>query len=203
MKVTLVRTPAGNFGRLARGLERAGARVHPAAPRALTGRERAIVLAGVSAFGTIARSVGPAGRRIREAAQEGTPVLGVCAGFQVLYGSSEEGAGRGLALLPGRVRRMRTTRLPHLGWSRLEPVGDGGKVLEGVPPGSYAYFAHSFRAPDLSPHVAARTRYRGEAYPSAVEAGNLWGVQFHPEISGAVGARVLSNFVAFAEEAGA
>jgi imidazole glycerol-phosphate synthase subunit HisH len=201
VKVTLVRTPAGNFGRLRRGLERAGARVEVGTPGELDGSERAVVLAGVSAFGTIARSLGRARERIGAASRSGVPILGVCAGFQVLYESSEEGPGRGLALLPGRVRELRTPRVPHLGWSPLSPARPRTRILEGLPEGSYAYFAHSFRAPPSGVAVAARTTYQGETYPSAVERGNLWGVQFHPEISGSVGARVLANFVAFAEEA--
>lgn len=200
MRVSLVRTPAGNFGRLRRGLERAGAKVVPVRPSEITGNEQALVLAGVSAFGTIAGSLRRPREVLRRAARAGVPILGVCAGYQVLYESSEEGAGRGLGLLPGRVRELRTPRVPHLGWSRLEVEGSGRTLLEGVPSGSYAYFAHSYRAPPGGRAEVARTTYQGERYPSAVEQGSLFGVQFHPEISGPVGARVLSNFVAYAEE---
>lgn len=200
--VDVVRTPAGNFGRIRRGLERAGARVRWRRPDRLGDRPRALVLAGVSAFGTTVSALRPGRERIATWAAEGVPVLGICAGFQVLFEGSDESPGvAGLGLLPGRVRRLRSPRRPHLGWSRIERVRAGARLLEGVPERSYVYFAHSYRVPSAGPATAAETAYRGERFPSAVERGVLAGLQFHPEISGAVGARVLRNFVARAEEA--
>lgn len=200
MRVELVRTPAGNFDRLAHAIERAGASVTPIAPEEVGPSGDGLVLAGVSSFGTVARATAPARGAIRQRVATGSPVLGICAGFQALYDSSEESEGAGLGLLPGRVRALRSRRLPNLGWSRIEAL-PSARLLAGVPPGSYAYFAHSFRAPDATGPVAATTAYDGERFPSAVELGRLFGLQFHPELSGAVGRDVLANFVRLCREA--
>ncbi|MCI4324244.1 MAG: imidazole glycerol phosphate synthase subunit HisH [Thermoplasmata archaeon] len=200
VRVELLRTPAGNFGRLRRGLELAGARVRWARPDRLPEDPQALVLAGVSAFGTTAHALRPCRRAVLGLAERGVPVLGVCAGFQAFFGSSAESPGRGLQLLPGNVRELRSRRVPHLGWSRLERIRPDSWLLWGVPAGSYVYFAHSYRAPGRLRATIAETRYGGEWYPSAVELGSVGGLQFHPEISGRVGARVLRNFVRFAEE---
>ncbi len=200
VSVDVVRTPAGNFGRLRRGLERAGARVRWRRTDRWEGRPRGLVLAGVSAFGTAAGALRPGTARIRQWANEGVPILGICAGYQALFEASEESPGvRGLGLFPGRVRRLGSPRRPHLGWSRLERIRRDSWLLREVPEGSYVYFAHSYRAPPGGASRAAATAYRGERFPSASERGPLAGVQFHPEISGPTGARVLRNFVARVE----
>jgi glutamine amidotransferase len=198
--VDVVRTPAGNFGRLRNGLHRAGARVRWARPDRLPAEPRAVVLAGVSAFGTAAAALAPCRATLREYVDREVPILGVCAGFQLLFDSSTESPGRGLGVFPGRVTQLRSPRIPHLGWSRIERIRPGSWLLAEIPEGSYAYFAHSYRAPN-SPHATiGATRYRGEWYPSAIEEASVGGLQFHPEISGPVGAAALRNFVARAEE---
>jgi imidazole glycerol-phosphate synthase subunit HisH len=200
MRIDIVRTPAGNFGRLARAFERLGATPALVEPSELEGRAGPVVLAGVSTFTTLALSLDVARTSIRARLRVGDPVLGICAGFQGLFESSEEGAGRGLGLLPGTVERLRATRRPNLGWSRLEPRSDD-PLLRGVAPGSYAYFAHSFRVPSVPEGVVAVTRYGEEVFPSAYRRGPLWGVQFHPELSGEVGRTVLGNFLGACQEA--
>ncbi len=202
VEIDVVRTPSGNFGRLARGLERAGARVRWRRPGRREGPPRGLVLAGVSAFGTTADALRPGAGSIRRWAAEEVPMLGICAGFQSLFESSDESPGAsGLGLFPGRVRSLRSPRRPHLGWSRIERIRAGSWLLREVPEGSFVYFAHSYRAPPSRVDRASTTEYRGERFPSATERGNVAGVQFHPEISGAVGARVLENFVGRVEAA--
>lgn len=201
MRVTLVRTPAGNFERLASALEKAGAEVRTVPAAALEDRGEPIVLAGVSSFSTLAASL-RGGETLRRLAREGRPMLGICAGMQGMFSSSEEGSGEGLGLVPGRVRRLRSRRRPNLGWSRLD-WGGRSPLTEGLEPGCYAYFAHSYRVPSRITGTVARTTYRGETFPSAVVRRSLWALQFHPELSGAVGHRILRNFLRCAEEAGA
>jgi imidazole glycerol-phosphate synthase subunit HisH len=195
MRVALLRTPAGNLERLRFALDAAGAETRLVRPAAIDSVRDPIVVAGVSSYGTIAASLAPARTILRRRVREGVPLLGICAGFQMLYEGSSEAPGEGLGILSGRVRRLRARRLPHLGWSRLA-IRSRGRIFSGVESGAYAYFAHSYRVPTGTGGAASLTECEDERYPSAIEAGTLWGVQFHPEISGPTGQRVLRNFLA-------
>ena len=122
------------------------------------------------------------------------PFLGVCVGMQVLFDDQEEGGGKGFGLLPGKVRSIpETVKTPHMGWnkSRLvkdSPLGPAGDER-------FYYFVHSFVAePDDSDDVIAVVDY-GETYPSVVVRNNVWGMQFHPEKSGADGLALIRKFV--------
>lgn len=123
------------------------------------------------------------------------PVLGICLGMQLLFRSSEEGPTDCLGLIPGDVARLRPEGLcvPHMGWN--EVVFEGSPALfKGLAGGAFFYFVHSYAAPP-GPWVTARCDY-GAPVPAAVERGNFFGVQFHPERSSQAGARVLANFLA-------
>lgn len=158
-----------------------------------------VVLPGVGAFGD-----GMAGLRqrglvdvVRQVVQRGTPLLGICVGMQLLFEVGEEmGEHAGLGLLPGRVVRFAENELkvPQTGWNQLE-LAQPSPLLEGLEPGSYAYFNHSYYcAAGLVSDVLAVTDY-GLRYASVVGRGRLYGVQFHPEKSQAVGLQILRNFV--------
>jgi len=130
------------------------------------------------------------------------PFLGICLGLQALYeGSDEAPAHPGLGLLAGRVRRLEGVfKVPHVGWSQLEIGRENsapeGRLLRGIPSGSFVYYCHSYFAPQTQESVAV-TDY-GQRFAAAVETGEsrrLWAVQFHPEKSGEVGLRVLKNFL--------
>jgi glutamine amidotransferase len=129
------------------------------------------------------------------------PVLGICLGMQLLFESSAE-AARGntqtptLGLVPGHVTKMLaspTRPVPHMGWNQLEPLSDD-PLFAGIDPGAYVYFVHSYAAP-ITANTMAASDYEGR-FCAAVRRDNFCGVQFHPERSAAVGARVLSNFLA-------
>ena len=156
---------------------------------------RRVVLPGV---GSAARVT----QRLRELALErvlaalAQPLLGICVGMQVLFDSCEEGDVAGLGLVPGRVRRMRGApgvRVPHMGWNRIDAAA-ACPLLDGLAPDAHAYFVHGDAA-DPGPH-ATSTAVHGERFAASVRCGNRYGVQFHPERSGATGARVLANFIA-------
>lgn len=126
-----------------------------------------------------------------------TPLLGVCIGMQVLFERSEEGDVAGLGLLRGPVRKLPASpgiRMPHMGWNRLARRVDS-PLLDGIDEGAQAYFVHSYGVIG-SADVIAETEH-GSAFCAAVARDNIAGAQFHPERSGAVGARFLRNFLSW------
>jgi glutamine amidotransferase len=160
-----------------------------------------VVLPGVGAFGD-----GMAGLRkrclidvLRTIMARETPLLGICVGMQLLFETSSElGEHAGLGLLPGSVRRFPEIglKIPQTGWNQLH-VEQKSPLLRGLPPGSYAYFNHSYYCDaGMADDVLASTQY-GVRYASVVGRGRLYGVQFHPEKSQSVGLTMLRNFVEF------
>lgn len=123
-------------------------------------------------------------------------ILGICLGLQFLFEGSEESAGRsGLALLPGRCRPLpanASEKVPHVGWNGLERLRPS-QLLDGLAPDTAFYFTHSYAAP-VTAACVARAEY-AMPFAAVVEAGNVFGTQFHPEKSGDAGLRVLRNFV--------
>jgi imidazole glycerol-phosphate synthase subunit HisH len=122
------------------------------------------------------------------------PLLGICIGMQLLYEGSEEGDTPCLGLLPGRVRKLRAApgvRVPHMGWNRLAIRADG-PLVAGLD-GEHVYFVHSYAASCDDSTIATCTH--GEAFAAIVSRGRVSGAQFHPERSGAAGARLLANFL--------
>ena len=133
---------------------------------------------------------------VREQADKGTPLLGICLGMQMLFEESlEYGRHPGLGLLKGQVvpmegRLPEGLKIPHMGWNALNVTG--GRLLEGLG-GQYVYFVHSFFGENCADSLSAWTDY-GIPITAAVEQGNLFGCQFHPEKSGSVGLSILRRF---------
>lgn len=196
MEVTIMDYGVGNLFSIAKGLERAGAVVKVVSePRSLL-RAECIVFPGVGAFGAAMNALKPVLPGLRKSISDGTPALGICLGMQILFEKSEESPGGGLSLLEGDVRKLRVGRVPQMGWNDVEH--DDDPLFRGIPGISQFYFANSFVCHPRAKIAIAETEY-GERFPSAVRKGNLYGVQFHPEKSGAPGLRLLSNFVKIAE----
>ncbi len=164
--------------------------------RVLRGAER-LVLPGVGAFRACMEGLKARGfdRLVRERVEQGTPLLGVCVGMQMLFEESEEfGTTRGLGFLRGRVRRFpEGLRVPQVGWNQVG-WAQPHPLAEGLGEDPFFYFVHSFYCdtPDDGA-VVGRTEY-GLTYASVVARGNVCGVQFHPEKSQAAGLRLLKNF---------
>jgi glutamine amidotransferase len=131
----------------------------------------------------------------------GRPCLGICLGFQVMFEASEEGDATALGLLAGRVQRLEgAPTLPHIGWNSVELAAEH-PLFDGLPSGSHFYFVHSYApVPADGGVVLARTTH-GRPFVSAAASGSLYGLQFHPERSGLMGLRLLSNFMRLVEEA--
>lgn len=166
--------------------------------RVLRSAER-LVLPGVGAFGACVSELRARGfdDLVRERVAQGTPLLGVCVGMQMLFDESEEfGRREGLGFLRGRVRRFETNlHVPQVGWNQVvRPAGRAHPLLDGVDDRAFFYFVHSFYCAPADPDVIVGETEYGAPYASVVGRGNVCGVQFHPEKSQAVGLRLLHNF---------
>ena len=196
MSIAILEYGAGNPASVERAFERLGAATRRAAtPQDLEGA-RAIVLPGVGHFGALARGLAASGldAAVRAALAQQVPFLGICLGLQALYESSLEAPGeRGFGIFRGTVVPLPAgVKLPHMGWNQLRPLR-GSRLLLGLSPEAYFYFAHSYAA-NASGSEAAACVY-GAEFAAVVELGSIFGVQFHPEKSGAAGAQVLRNFL--------
>ncbi len=155
-----------------------------------------ILLPGVGHFGQMMGALEGLGLRptIAERIAAGVPFLGICLGLQALFESSEEAPDApGLGIFPGRVLRFPLgARVPHMGWNELQTAARS-KLVRDLPGAPYVYFAHSFYVPEDS-RAAATCTYE-VPFTAVLEAGNVFGVQFHPEKSGPVGLRIVRNFL--------
>jgi imidazole glycerol-phosphate synthase subunit HisH len=153
-----------------------------------------IILPGVGHFSATA-ILAESGLRaaIQQRVEQGVPFLGVCVGMQWMFESSAEAPGTpGLGLFAGSCGRFpKSVKSPHVGWNSLA-CDPASRLLRGIPSDSFVYFTHSYSAPVVKATVA-RCQYGGE-FSAAVEQDNLFGVQFHPEKSGAIGLKLLENF---------
>lgn len=186
----------GNLHSITKAIGRHGARVQAERELGPDADPDIIVLPGVGAFGAAATVLAPFRDRLRDALLGGVPCLGVCLGMHLLFDESDEGEGAGLGLIPGRVRRLRASRIPHMGWNSVDTGTD--PLFRGIE-GLTAYYANSYVASPASPEcVLGWTEYEGDRFPAAVQSGRTWGVQFHPEKSGTAGLRLLDNFMELA-----
>jgi imidazole glycerol-phosphate synthase subunit HisH len=198
MRVTVIDYKAGNLTTVLKALHHLGAETEvTAGPTPLENAAR-LVLPGVGHFAATQRldatGLKPA---IRAAIARGVPFLGICVGMQWLYtGSSEAPEQPGLGHFAEACTRFSESseKVPHVGWNSLEARFDS-RLLNGITPGEFVYFTHSYKAP-VSSDTASTTHYI-EPFASAIERGNVMGVQFHPEMSGETGLKILRNFLAW------
>lgn len=157
-----------------------------------------VVLPGVGAFGDAIETFRARGFEsvIHKVVENGTPLLGICVGMQMLFDVSYEyGVHKGLGLLTGQIKKFEDSHLkvPQIGWNTLDVVKDC-PLLKGVKNGAHVYFVHSYRLSAADQEdIVAFTEY-GVRYGALVQKGNIYGAQFHPEKSGEVGLQILKNF---------
>lgn len=160
-----------------------------------------VILPGVGAFGDAMACMKNSGLvdAVKEAASSGKPFLGICLGLQLLFESSEETEGvDGLGIFKGKVVRIPSAeglKIPHMGWNSLE-IPKESKILKDIGDEPFVYFVHSYYIlPDDESNISAYTTY-GARLGVAVERGNVFATQFHPEKSGELGMKILKNFIA-------
>lgn len=191
---------SGNLHSARRALTAAGAEVVQAAARSQLETCAGLVVPGVGAFAACMaglRSV-DGESLIRDWIDTGRPLLGICVGHQVLFDAGTEHGVRaeGLGVWDGEVERLPARRLPHMGWNTVTAPGDS-RLFAGLD-GELFYFVHSYAC--LTPPLEAlvSTAEHEGSFVAAVERGNVFSTQFHPEKSGAAGARLLRNWVTVA-----
>ncbi len=202
MRVTIFDYGAGNLHSLAKALELNDVTVVVEPDPLRLADADVLVLPGVGAFGAAAERMAPGRDAIRSAILGGLPTIGICLGMQLLFDDSDEGSGAGLGIVPGRVTRLRTQRVPQIGWNAVEAIV--GDALFGAAPLPIAYYANSFVCrPDDPETVIAWSTHEADRFPAAVRAGAAVGVQFHPEKSSAAGVGFLHAFLRESTRTGA
>jgi glutamine amidotransferase len=195
--VALLDYGVGNLHSAAKALDRAGAEVRVVPAVAEAAGAAGLVVPGVGAYGACLSGLGSAGGPAAVAGwlEGGRPLLGICVGMQLLFEASEEGpVSDGAGVVPGRIRRLTgPVKIPHIGWDEVT-VRPGSRLLAGLGDGTRFYFVHSYAPEPEGDAVAAVCDYGGR-FAAAVEHGNLFGTQFHPEKSGEAGLTLLANFV--------
>lgn len=157
----------------------------------------AVILPGVGNFSAASKRLATVREFLADLAGKGTPFLGICLGMQLLFQKSEEGPGKGLALLEGgNVRLPCSVKVPHMGWNTVT-IARPTALFESLENPFYCYFAHSYYPiPDERNVICAETTY-GVKFASVVAKQNILGTQFHPEKSGGVGLKLLRGFFKF------
>jgi len=187
----------GNLHSAAKALDRAGAEVRVVPTVAAAAGAAGLVVPGVGAYGACLRGLASAGGAAAVAGwlEGGRPLLGICVGMQLLFEASEEGpVGDGVGVVPGKIRHLTgQVKIPHIGWDEVT-IGPGSRLFAGLGDGARFYFVHSYAPEPDGEAVAAVCDYGGR-FAAAVEHGNLFGTQFHPEKSGRAGLALLANFV--------
>ena len=197
---TIIDYDAGNLRSVEKALQALGDTVAITRDKKeILGAER-VILPGVGSFGDAMERLHQYGlvEEIHEVIKKGTPFLGICLGLQLLFEHSDESQGvKGLGVLKGEILRLpdkKGMKIPHMGWNSLR-IRPGMRLFTGIESGEYVYFVHSYylQAAEET-QVAASTEYTAHIH-AAVESGNVFACQFHPEKSGSTGLTILKNFI--------
>jgi glutamine amidotransferase len=206
--ITIIDSGISNLGSVLAAMRRISAQVEVTTDAAAVNRAKAILLPGVGAFADGMAALRRHGlvEPIQAAAKAGKPILGICLGMQLLAeGSDEFGDHEGLGLVPGRVKKLPSVqglRVPNIGWCDME-VRRSASLFAGIESGATFYFVHSFHLVCAQPaHSAGALAFGPSLVTGAVEHGNIFGAQFHPEKSQDAGLAFLANFAAYVTDHG-
>ncbi len=199
--IAIIDYGVGNLFSLRSSLEALGAAVCVTDDAAVLRAADKLLLPGVGAFGDAAAKLQQSGLAdvVKEEAAGGKPLLGICLGMQMLFERSfEYGEHEGLGLIAGSIRPIADVipaglKIPHIGWNALQFTEKQSPLFRHIRDGDHVYFVHSFYAADCDGAVIANAEY-GAPLTAAVQNGNVFGCQFHPEKSGTVGLNILRAF---------
>lgn len=196
-RVAIIDYGVGNLRSVEKAFAATGCEAVISADESVLWSAERLVLPGVGAFAACMKALRERGldSLVQERAATGTPLIGICVGMQMLFEVSDEfGTTYGLGLLRGRVRRFENDLVvPQVGWNRIQQRRSH-PLFAGVVDGSFCYFVHSFYCEPETPDLMVGETEYGVKYASVVAAGNVCGVQFHPEKSQHVGLQMLKNF---------
>lgn len=191
--IALIKYRAGNITSVSNALDRLGVDFYLAETVDELEKADGIIFPGVGHAGSAMESLKENGI---DAYLKSTkkPVLGICVGMQLLFETSTEGDTIGLGVIPGGLVRFdsKTEKVPHMGWNTIQKNG-AHPLLRNIEENEYLYFVHSYYAPE-NQHAVASCEYI-TPFTAVVSKDNYFGVQFHPEKSGKVGAKILKNFI--------
>jgi len=198
-KIAILDYGAGNLFNLQHSMLQNGARTASILNTLRNVKEYdGLVLPGVGNFDSAIESIKGDSQLFLDAINGGLPILGICLGLEMLFDRSEEGKMKGLKILPGDVLMLPRSKVkvPHMGWNNLEIIKSDSKLLDGIKNGAWVYFVHSYHINPKNKSMVVATSKYGKSLHVAVEHDNIFGTQFHPEKSGAVGSRIIRNFLA-------
>ncbi len=198
-KIAILDYGAGNLFNLQHSMLQNGARTASILNTLRNVKEYdGLVLPGVGNFDSAIESIKGDSRLFLDAINSGLPILGICLGLEMLFDQSEEGKMKGLKILAGDVLMLPRSKVkvPHMGWNNLEIIKSDSKLLDGIKNGAWVYYVHSYHINPKNKSMVVATSKYGKSLHVAVEHDNIFGTQFHPEKSGAVGSRIIRNFLA-------
>ena len=205
MMIGIIDYDAGNIKSVEKALIHLGEEVVLSRDPEILAKADKVILPGVGSFGDCMANLHRFGlvSAIRELVKNGRPFLGICLGLQLLFESSEESPGvAGLGILKGKILKIPSApglKIPHMGWNSLHLQNDG-RLFRGIPEDTYVYFVHSYYLQAEEPEIVRAVTEYGTCIHASVEKGNVFGCQFHPEKSGAMGLKILENFAKLERE---
>ena len=198
--IAIIDYDAGNILSVSKALEHLGeAAVVTRDPQEILNADK-VILPGVGAFGDAMGKIRLYGLEeiIKQIVERGTPFLGICLGLQIMFEESDETPGvRGLGILKGKIKHIpdgEYSKIPHMGWNSLN-FPRNGRLFRGIDEGAYVYFVHSYYLDAADKGIVVATTEYNTQIDAAVESGNVFACQFHPEKSSDVGLHILKNFI--------
>lgn len=188
---------AGNLLSVRKAMEHLGVRSKIVSSRDDFGGVEKMILPGVGAFQAAVERLRCSGifEDIKDWLLSDKPFLGICLGMQLLFEESEESVGTGgFSICGGRVIRFRHRKVPQIGWNTVLAKRES-KIMDGIEDGNFFYFLHGYFVKPQADDIVVGTTEYGTVYPSLIEKGNTYAVQFHPEKSGEAGLKLLRNWV--------